>query len=267
MQTCRDFDVVFLDNASSDGSAQLAKRLLLEADLPFRTIRRNKPAGIAANLNRLLKEASGELVAPLSTDDWYGATYVESVIAAARTFPDAAMIAVNGWSEYEQDGTSIVSNIPAHPPEMIGTRFLDDREAFFWVGVCYRREVLQTLRGWDEEQKIEDIDLIFRITSRHKIAQLAEPLVHYRRSSQSVSLDPDFMTRGRMAFFSKHRRHFANGYSDRMAELLRSGAAVCIDQGRSREAAGFLLQALAIRPLNRTNWRTATYLLRSALRR
>ena len=83
-QTSQDFDIIFLDNVSSDGSAVLAARLLAKSGIPYRILTNDRPQTISANLNRMLGEAKGKLISFLSTDDWFAPRYVQAMTEAAR---------------------------------------------------------------------------------------------------------------------------------------------------------------------------------------
>lgn len=260
-QTRSDFEVVFLDNASTDGSAELAAMLLSKTDLRYRIVRNTNPAGVAANLNTLLSYAKTELVSVLSTDDWYSPQYVECVCAKADTNRQSALFAPNGYSVYE-DGRSIPSCVPAYDESNVSPRILFETDQFFWVGLCYRRKALVDVNGWDAQQPVEDTDLLYRLIKAKPITQLEDHLVYYRRSSTSASLNPVHMSKGRLAFYRKHRADFGNRWNGIVAESLRSGAAVAVDQGKYAGAFKILLTALSFKPFLSSTWRTAFYLMR-----
>lgn len=260
-QTRSHFEVIFLDNASTDGSAELAEKLFSTTALRYRVVRNMSSAGIAANLNTLLSYAKTELVSVLSTDDWYSPNYVECVCAKAETNLQSALFVPNGYSVYE-NGRSIPSCVPAYDEANVSLQILFEPDQFFWVGLCYRREALVGVNGWDAQQPIEDADLLYRLTKVFPITQLADHLVYYRRSSTSISLNPVFMAKGRLAFYTKHRADFGNRWNRLVAEVLRSGAAVAIDQGNYGGALKLLLTTLTYKPLMWSTWRTAFYLVR-----
>ena len=230
-------------------------------------LRNDQPQGISANLNRLLAEATGNLVAPLSTDDWYAPNYVESMCAAAKRDPDAALLATNGWSVNQNDGEQVPSSAPPLRNEFVGSRFLSEQHFFFWVGLCYRRATVVEIGGWDSKQIVEDIDLLYRLTKQHTVTQLADRLVYYRRSDSSITRDPIYMAKGRLCFYKKHRYDFGAQWKFLVSEMLRSSAAVAIDRRKLSGAARLLMRSLAIRPFNATSWRTVVYLLRIIARR
>lgn len=68
-QTFRDFEVVFVDDCSTDESPVIMRRFLEESGLPGRIIRQEKNGGVAAARNRGLDEAKGEYLCFLDADD------------------------------------------------------------------------------------------------------------------------------------------------------------------------------------------------------
>ena len=68
-QTFRDFEVVFVDDCSTDESPVIMRRFLEESGLPGRIIRQEKNGGVAAARNRGLDESKGEYLCFLDADD------------------------------------------------------------------------------------------------------------------------------------------------------------------------------------------------------
>lgn len=60
-QTLRDFEWIVVDNASTDGTAELVSRWCEDAPFPIRYFRRETNAGVLASLNLALAHAAGTL--------------------------------------------------------------------------------------------------------------------------------------------------------------------------------------------------------------
>ena len=84
-QTDIHFEICFLDNASTDGSLEQAKALFERFRLKARLYRNSRGVSIPANFNQLLAQSSGNIVAPLSTDDWYEPDYIARLRQAAAS--------------------------------------------------------------------------------------------------------------------------------------------------------------------------------------
>ncbi len=259
-------EIVMLDNRSSDGSAALAERLFEKAGIAARMIRNEEPQSIPANFNRLLAESRGELVAVLSTDDWYEPDYVAELLAAAKASPAAGWFSCGGWLYFDAEQRSEpVDEARFVQDRPVGDVILRGGDPHFFVGCAYRRSALASVSGWDEGQLIEDRDLFLRLSKRYEHARISRRLVHYRRSSTTASANAAFMLRGWDLFYRKHAAQFGSRLSRRRAETYRSYAALLTDQGEHRAALGAICRALRLQPLAIINWRTLAYVGRRIL--
>lgn len=257
-------EIVFLDNCSSDGSPEQARRAAKRLGLTVRWLANERPCGIAENFNRLLEASTGELVAVLSTDDWYAPGYVEAMRRAAAQDGRAGWFYPSGWLYFEGSGETRPIDDSAFGSGDIGEALRRGEIPYGIVGCCYRRSALDKVGGWDGRQTVEDRDLIFRLGQQFPVHHLAQPLIYYRQSSSTASADPAFMAEGLRRFVEKHRAELRDP-SGLLAQTYRSQAARAIDQGRLQLAGRLLAAALKQRPLQPQAYRTGAYLLRRML--
>lgn len=268
-QTSRDFDVVFLDNVSTDGSTDLARRLLGASGIGFEIIKNAQPRTISANLNTMLAQARGEWVTFQSTDDWLAPRYVEAMIAATERHPAASWFSSGAWRFDDASGTSVAIEPAQYDGrENVLAELLAGREPFFFAGHCYRRSELQAIGGWDSEQRIEDADLFVRLAQRTKHLIVQEKLFHYRKHPGGASSNPAYMIEALEGFFAKHRGSFhPRQLRQRRSDMLRIYAALHADRGESGPAIRAASRAVALMPTDWTKWRTLGYAVRTATRR
>jgi N-acetylglucosaminyl-diphospho-decaprenol L-rhamnosyltransferase len=160
--------VVVVDNASSDGSREVA------ADAGAEVIALPENLGFAAACNHGAAAARGELVAFLNPDvrflepeatEWLAAHFADPAVAVAApalVLPDGRL----------QDSARRVPT----PLDLVVRRLLGSRRGAIWadaprdvpwvVGACLvmRRRALETLCGFDEKFRLyfEDVDLCVR---------------------------------------------------------------------------------------------------------
>ena len=263
----QEFEIVFLDNVSSDGSFELARTLFDRFGLTATMIRNDRPRSIAANFNRLLEASHGAVVAPLSTDDWYDDDYVATLTKAAGDDPEAGWFSCSGWTyiDDEQRDVPIDDSIYPRSRWLLDT-ILDGGDPHFFVGCAYRRSALEAVGGWDEEQLIEDRDLFLRLSKHFPHRRIAQRLVHYRRTTGSISNNAEFMRKGWDLLLDKHAAAFGKRLPALRAASLRANAALLIDQGDRSQAFALLWRSLRLAPVSVTTYRTMLYLLKSVLR-
>ena len=82
-QRFRDFEVIVVDDGSTDGSAEQAQRLLEAHALTGRVIRESNHGNAVAR-DIACEAARGTFLAPLDCDDTWDPGYLESMVAALR---------------------------------------------------------------------------------------------------------------------------------------------------------------------------------------
>ena len=94
-QTFRDFEVIFVEDAGTDGSLALLEAFCAESGLACKLIRQSENHGAAAARNRALDVAEGEYLAFADADDLLEPQMLEHAVAASQT-PDGSADIV-GW--------------------------------------------------------------------------------------------------------------------------------------------------------------------------
>lgn len=86
-QTHTDLELIIIDNASTDGTAEIC-HLLAKQDPRVRIYRNERNLGAAPNYNRGLELARGVYFKWLSHDDWISDNYIEECASALDRFPE-----------------------------------------------------------------------------------------------------------------------------------------------------------------------------------
>ncbi len=187
-QSFRDFEVIVVDDGSTDRTPDVI------ASYGDRIRAFRKPnGGVATALNLGIRQARGESVAWLSSDDLWEPRKLERQVEALRGNPKAGLVYTDVWV-IDADGRVLRRTPP--PSNETGQQFLRAllRRCFVnGTSVLVRREVFDAVGLFDEKLQIAtDYDMWLRIAQAgFEFVHLPEPLARYR-----VHPEQDSYTKG-----------------------------------------------------------------------
>ena len=176
-QTFRDFEVIVLDDGSTDGTAELLRPLVDERRIRYL---RQENSGQAAARNRGLAEARGEFVAFLDDDDLWPREKLDWQVAALRQNPDAVL--VYGEERHLHPDGRLTRHILGQPPD--GEVYAKFRLRN-WITspgqTLIRTDVLREIGGFDTSLwGADDWDLYIRLARRGPFVFRPDVALHYR---------------------------------------------------------------------------------------
>jgi glycosyltransferase involved in cell wall biosynthesis len=186
-QSFADFELLILDDGSTDGSAATIRRYA-EADSRVRpVIRENR--GLIASLNQLLDMAEAPLVARMDADDICRPERFARQVAFLTDHPDYGV--VGSWSEdIGEHGEALVRSGADHPlvhEEMLAA-IEQGEQLICHPAVMFRRDVVLSVGGYHAAfRHCEDLDLWLRLSSVTRMGNIPERLLRYRRYPDQVS--------------------------------------------------------------------------------
>ena len=190
-QTSRDFELIVVDDASSDGTEDCVRAI---NDKRIRYHRNSERLGLAANWNRCLELATAPYITVFHQDDVMLQENLERKAAVLRENTSVGMV----YSNVQQIGPEdeVISNWWVDEPQTSDAGAQTGREFFeklFWgpnivccPSVMMRRECYEKLGGFDESLSFTaDWEMWMRIALTYDVAYLPETLVRYRRHGQN----------------------------------------------------------------------------------
>jgi glycosyltransferase involved in cell wall biosynthesis len=182
-QTYAPHEIIVIDDASSDGTAEIAESF----PAPVHVIRLAENLGVSVARNRGVAASTGDWIAFLDADDWFLPEKFECQQRCALKNPLAVLI-YSGFRIIEIDGSECDGRF-FWPWEI--WPMLRYRNRFFVGTITLRRDAFESVKGFDPALRTaQDWDLWLRIAARYSVdlfATVSEPLAVYRRVAGSLS--------------------------------------------------------------------------------
>ena len=181
-QTYRDYEIIVINDGSTDNSAVVADEYLKATDGIDYQIISQQNAGVSAARNSGVAASSGDYIAFLDADDWWEPTYLEKMAKLIEDYPEAGLYASN-YVYYKPGKTRVAVN-------NIETGYFNYPKAYYEGGampagtgaVLIPRKIYNEVGGFRTHLWMaEDFDLWIRIAIRYNVAFLNEPLAYYNQ--------------------------------------------------------------------------------------
>ncbi len=182
-QTTSDWELVVVDDASSDDTASTVARV---HDRRVRIVRREVNGGVAAAQNTGLAHAAGRFVAFLHSDD----EFLPARLATLVPVLDAAPAAAGVESGFEQREAGQVHVRPPYLDGASSDDLLAYRAGVHIATLLVRREHALAV-GFDERLRgTEDRDFCIRLLRRAPVVSCALPLVRINLEPARLGTQP-----------------------------------------------------------------------------
>jgi 1,2-diacylglycerol 3-beta-glucosyltransferase len=174
-----NFDIVVVDDGSTDGTGALARQAAATHPDRLRVVRREPgdgPAMKAAALKFAHSQTRGAVLGILDADASVSADFLTQVMRAWQADPDAAAIQVqrrahnrdDGWLAAAQDEELLMDMA-----SQCGRRATDGSAELRGNGMFVRRATLERLGGWNPTALTEDLELSTRLVAAGERIALA----------------------------------------------------------------------------------------------
>lgn len=175
-QTYTNWEIVLLDNASTDRTAEIAKSF----DQKLRYFRNEPTVPLGQARNLALLQAQGGLIAFLDSDDVWLSDKLEKQIPLFENAPLVGLVFSDTILQYQEEGRSTTYFAEHHyfPPKGKIFPALLSHYSIPMLTTVIRKEVLDSLDQWfDGSYKVcDDFDFFLRVTYLWNCDYVNEPL-------------------------------------------------------------------------------------------
>ena len=256
-QTYRDFELVVVDDGSTDSTAAI-----VSAHVGPITLVRQENAGVAVARNRGIAEAKGELITFCDADDILFEQHLEALVATYDNDRGGLVTANAYWlfpGGIDASKMRYKGRFPA--PETQRRAILEQN--FISIMSIFPRSLVEEIGGFHEEKRrAEDWDFwLCAIFAGHRFALQRRPLALLRWGAASLSSNREEMDAGVEAVLDgleekydlteDERAYLARRRSGPGPRQLGRAGDAALREGRYREAAKHYREAAALVPSER----------------
>lgn len=194
-QTFRDFDLIVVDDGSTDGSDKIVEKLISENLKPIASLIRQQNQGVSTARNNGVAASSGEYICFLDADDWWEPTFLEEMDAMISAIPNAGIygtsyfIVKHGKKRLAPINPIVVEEprTKSQKPTAVIINYLQTYARNLCmpltsISISVPRSVFDEFGGFRKHLKLgEDFDLWIRVVLKYKVAFLDAPLSNYNQ--------------------------------------------------------------------------------------
>ena len=187
-QTFSDFEFIIVDDASQDGSAEIA-RGFAKRDSRVRLLQHGENMGAAAARNTGLYAAKGEFFAAHDSDDISAPERFQKQVRLLQSQPEVGAVSVHARVVTEDLQPIYQREPPAAHAVILLDHFLGFLSApFHHSALMMRRILMLEAGGYDASMRYhDDCDMMTRLLGKTKFANIADCLYIYRQHASQLT--------------------------------------------------------------------------------
>ncbi len=226
-QTRPVHEIIIIDDGSTDGTRQAVEEIQKQRGTGMPVLRHifQQNQGPAVARNTGIKNAAGDYIAFLDSDDYWLPARLKKQMEVFRARPEAGLVCSGRFRVDETTGRKTI--------DCAGSKFSNDSYRDLWTqgnyvvtsSVLARRRCLEEAGGFDEDSRLlggEDADMWLRVAEKFQIVYVNEPLVGYLVRTSGLNRS-NIQRSYEAAIFAiqKHEMEFRRRYTDASSVIRR----------------------------------------------
>jgi len=170
-QVYGNIEIIALDDGSTDNSVEELKRCSSASRFPLKILTQENTGCVGGNFNKLIANASGELICFISMDDRFVGDAISSKMSYFENDADTVFVANKLNNRIDAEGEYLCENespiewqegIEFSPTELLELEYTT-LGSFYIQGAIFNKKVIDEIYGFDEDQTGDDIVLRTKI--------------------------------------------------------------------------------------------------------
>jgi len=251
-QTFSDFELIVIDDGSSDRTLELLHRVVDER----LRIYSYENGGVSVAHNRGISHATGEFIAFLDADDLWTPDKLELQLAALQQHPEAGV--AYSWTHFmDEKGESFHTDKPVFFEGNVYVKLLVGNFLDSGSNPLIRRQAIESVGEFDPAlASCEDWDFWLRLAARWPFVVVPKYQILYRQSSSSASSKVEVMEKYHLIVieraFQSAPPEFQSLKNQSLANIYRFLAHLYLtripDAGKAKQASQKLQTAIRLHP-------------------
>lgn len=215
-QTFAPFELIVIDDCSRDTTLEQARHATRNLSFSTQVLHNERNLGLCKTLNKALAMARGDYVMFLASDDSIPTDKLERQTQILSEHPEfvavyADMVIMSPDGQHLRIDRSLTRELDVRPTnDLLEMNFVDvalGRSAAFIQSGLFRTTAVRAVGGFDEQLRVEDLDVTLRLLRHGRIAYECAVGANYRANPQGANrnfhaLEADYETT-----LNKHRAH------------------------------------------------------------
>lgn len=184
-QSFQDFELIIVDDTSTDNTQILMEKYI--SDTRVRYIKNDINLGLGKNRVKSTKEARGEYIAILDSDDYW--VDINKISKQVDFLDKNKKVGVVGtFGKIVDDKDNIIGKLEYKTNNLDIRKHILSYHQFLHSSVLFKKEAFIKAGGYDDTlSPAEDFDLILKIGTEYELANLPEYSTHYRVHNENSS--------------------------------------------------------------------------------